>query len=306
MARSIVVGPHGLSYLAIMANSQPVCDLGESPVWDPDGPFLYWVDITGGILHRLCPSTGERNRWTLGSPLAFAVRHEHGGLLVGRGTGVFHFDPATAALTPLLEVEGAPDLRWNDAKCDSLGRLWAGTMDQRPGHSTGTFYRIDLDRTCEPVLDGLGIPNGPCWSPDNSYFYLADSRRSRIARFRFDLAGGLLRDETEFARRPEGEVPDGAAIDEEGCLWSCQWDGWSVVRFAPDGSVIVRIRLPVARPTSCVFAGPDLRTLYITSARTGLTPAELREQPLAGTLLSIPASVAGNGPSQPARLLLDL
>jgi len=62
------------------------------------------------------------------------------------------------------------------------------------------------------------------------------------------------------------------------------------MRFAPDGSVDRVIELPVTQPTSCVFGGPDLKTLYITSAAVGL---ENSGNALEGALLSIKTDVAG-------------
>ena len=41
------------------------------------------------------------------------------------------------------------------------------------------------------------------------------------------------------------------------------------------------------------FGGPDLKTLYITSARTGRSPEELADLPHSGSLFSMRVDVPG-------------
>ncbi len=87
--------------------------------------------------------------------------------------------------------------------------------------------------------------------------------------------------------------PDGSTIDAAGFLWNAEWDGWAVVRYAPDGSVDRVIDLPVQKPTSCMFGGPDLSTLYVTTAIWDHTAQALEEQPWAGSVLAIDLGVRG-------------
>ena len=91
-----------------------------------------------------------------------------------------------------------------------------------------------------------------------------------------------------FASVPEDEgVPDGATVDAEGFLWCAHMFGGRVSRFAPDGSVDRTIALPVPQVTSCAFGGPDLDTLYITTAslrmdRAALARTAARRRPVRG------------------------
>jgi sugar lactone lactonase YvrE len=80
-------------------------------------------------------------------------------------------------------------------------------------------------------------------------------------------------------------------------MWVALWDGWAVHRYFPDGTLDAIVRMPVARPTSCVFGGTDLEDLYITSARTGLSADALATQPSAGGLFRIRPCVAGRPPT---------
>jgi 8-oxo-dGTP pyrophosphatase MutT (NUDIX family) len=63
-----------------------------------------------------------------------------------------------------------------------------------------------------------------------------------------------------------------------------------------DGGLDTLVRLPASQVTSAAFGGADFSTLYITTAREGFTPADLREQPLAGDIFACTPGVAGRPP----------
>ncbi|MFN2150563.1 MAG: SMP-30/gluconolactonase/LRE family protein, partial [Anaerolineales bacterium] len=186
-----------------------------------------------------------------------------------------------------------PYTRFNDGKCDRSGRFWAGTMDEGNPNTRGALYRLDPSGDCQIMQAGIGISNGLGWSPDNRIMYYTDSIKHQIYAYDFDLQSGTIRNRRVFAETPQEYVPDGLAVDAEGHIWSAKWDGWKVVRYAPDGSVDSEIELPVQRPTSCTFGGPELKHLYITSARDGLTAQELARQPEAGNILVLETSTHG-------------
>jgi len=269
--------------------------LGEVPVWDVEEQALYWVDIENSLLQKLTPSTGEVQRWTLPERLcAFALRRA-GGLIVALASGLAFFDPGSGAIERLAAPEAhLPRNRFNDGKCDRRGRFWAGSMDDRLTERTGGLYRYDPDGSCRRMEGEIGISNSLAWSPDDRLFYFADTLQRKIFAYDFDIDTGAIsgrRVFTDMAGQPGN--PDGSTIDEEGYLWNAQWDGWRLVRYAPDGHVDRVVGLPVQKPTSCMFGGPDLRTLYVTSAVWYLTPEELERQPWAGGLLALDVGVVG-------------
>ena len=92
--------------------------------------------------------------------------------------------------------------------------------------------------------------------------------------------------------KPDGN-PDGSAVDAEGYLWNAHWGSWRIVRYAPDGSVDRVIEVPVEQPSSCAFGGPDMTTLFITSAREYLSEEALAKQPLAGSVLAVETGIRG-------------
>ncbi len=82
-------------------------------------------------------------------------------------------------------------------------------------------------------------------------------------------------------------------------MWVAAWRGGCVLRFSPDGALLGRIDIPVARVSSCAFGGDDLTELFITTAWEDATPDELAAEPAAGGLFRARPGVRG----RPARHL---
>jgi sugar lactone lactonase YvrE len=210
-----------------------------------------------------------------------------GGLLLAAGTQLV-LDGSVVA-----EIDDADDVRFNDGAVDAAGRYWIGTMalDESPGG--GTLYRSD-GGGLGPVLAPVSISNGIDWSLDGTQMYYVDSTAQRIDVFAFDAATGSLSDRRPFAEiDPVDGTPDGLTVDAEGHVWLALWDGWALRRYRPDGSLERVVDFPVSRVTSCAFGGDDLDDLYVTSANTGLSAAELRAQPHAGGLFAVRPGVTG-------------
>jgi sugar lactone lactonase YvrE len=196
-----------------------------------------------------------------------------------------------------IEV-GRAGNRTNDGKVDPMGRVWIGTMDDTETAFTGALYRIDQNLSVTRVLDGVGVSNGLDWSPDGTVFYYTDSKQGLIWRFPFDSQTGNLGRREIFATVPKEQgAPDGLTVDNEGFVWSAHWDGWRITRYDPAGTIERVVWLPVPRVTSVCFGGRNLDTLFITSARTGLSNDELLEAPLSGALFSCQPGVAGRAPN---------
>ena len=270
--------------------------LGEGPVWDERRQRLWWVDIKGGRVEWLCGADAATGGCDVaGQVSAIAPRADGSGFVAIRKGEIGVLDPETGAFERRLEVEpDRPGNRANDGVVDVAGRLWFGTMDDAETARTGAVYRLDADWTCTRVLDGLGISNTLVCSPDGATLYVADSAAGTIDALAIDPVTGAPGERRPFVDLAgEAFAPDGSAVDAEGYLWNAQWGAARIVRYAPDGSVDRVVDMPVDQPTSCAFGGADLSTLYITTARKGLSDEALARQPLAGSLLSIRAGVAG-------------
>lgn len=267
--------------------------LGEGPVWVPRERALYWVDINGREIFRLGEG-GTVERWDTPMRVGSLAPRAKGGFVAGTDSGLaFVGAPFKDFELFANPDEALPDNRFNDGKVDRVGRLWAGTMDDRERAAVGTLYRIDPGLKCTKIDEGYRVTNGPAFSPDGLVMYHNDSARQVTYAFDLDVAGNVS-NRREFLRFGEGNgYPDGMTVDAEGCLWIAFWDGWCVRRFSSGAELLGTIELPAQRPTSCAFGGEDLKTLYITSARRDLEGTELDCQPLAGGLFAAGVGVEG-------------
>jgi L-arabinonolactonase len=273
-------------------------DLGEGPWWSVSQQALWRVDILAMLLHRWVPATGQVAQWTFGSEVGFAVPADGGSAVVGVRSGLVLLDLASGEQSQLASAPGPSAARFNDGKTDRRGNVWAGTIANDQSEPKGVFGRLVADGFTI-ALDGIGISNGLGWSPDNETMYHTDSSVGTIWAFDYDSATAAMSNRRVFAVDDDCE-PDGLTVDAEGGVWSAKWDGARVVRYSPDGSISEVIDSPVSRPTSCMFGGPDLDTLYVTSARAGLDDAELAATP-AGSVLAVCPGVSGL-PETEARL----
>ena len=272
--------------------------LGEGPLWSEAENALYWVDVKGRALLRHFFDRGKTERFGLDEQVGCIVPRSSGGWLVALESGFSRIDHWNGPLHPLCDPEShLPGNRFNDGKVDAAGRLWAGTMDDAEENISGALYRLDPHGHVETMVRDLGISNGLGWSPGGRLFYLTDSTRRTIWVHDHDPASGALVNPRVFARVAEDAGwPDGLAIDVEGYLWSAHWDGWRLTRYAPDGHVDRVVGLPVPRPTSCAFGGAGMSTLFITSARHGLSGRALAAAPLSGAVLNIQSGTSGLPP----------
>ena len=267
--------------------------LGEGAVWCPLEQRLWWIDIASPSLWRFDPASARVEQWPLPKPPgSFALRRD-GGFLIAFRNGL------ATLRQPGAELEWLPaltlgDERFNDGKVDRAGRFWAGTLDRKLGAAIGQLYRVTPDFQVAAMDRGFTISNGIGWSPDERTMYFTDTPARRIYRYDFDAAAGRIANRRVFVEVEAGHGgPDGMTVDAEGHVWSAQFDRWCVNRYAPDGRLERSIRLPVQRPTTCMFGGSDLATLYVTSARMDLSEAALAAQPQAGGVFALDPGVRG-------------
>ena len=278
--------------------------LGEGPIWDAAAACLWWVDIIGETLHRFDPAPDAPNRetrWTLGRPLGAVApcASPRNGVVLVTPEGYVRFHPGSGQQAVLAEVErDIAATRMNDGKCDSRGRFWAGTMayDESPG--AGGLYVLEPNGRVRQVLWDVGISNGIGWSPDDRRMYYVDSVTQRIDVFDFDAEAGILTNRRCLVEIPESDgAPDGLCVDSEGLIWVALWDGGAIHRYSPEGRLAGKLELPVTRPTSVAFGGPELRDLYITTARYALNDVQLKDQPDAGALFRCRPGPVGMRPN---------
>lgn len=277
--------------------------LGESPFWHPDETALYWCDIPGRALNRWHPSSATHRQWALPAEPGCCAPLPGGELLLAMRDGLFRFDPASGQrqlLTP-PPYDTAHE-RFNDGKVDPQGRLWVGTIYEPRNPALASLYRWAggrLDRMAGDVT----VSNGLAFSPDGHVMYWSDTTAHRICALDLDATEGTVSAQRVFAqfapKQPGQDLatyggrPDGAAVDVEGAYWVAMFEGQRLLRLACDGRVLQELPLPVRCPTMPCLGGPDLRTLYVTTARQNRPAAELAAQPWAGCVLQMRVDVPG-------------
>lgn len=269
--------------------------LGECPLWDERTRTLWWVDSRAPAVRCRTDVSPEVRSHPLTEVVGSIALRATGGLIVATASGVHTFDVATGRLSRIADPEPhLPDNRFNDGRCDRRGRFLAGTMSDVRRDPAGSLYRFDPDGTCTRLLGDIIVPNSLAFSPDGATLYFADTYRERILAFDYDQEAGQPSNPRLFASTlgHQGR-PDGSCVDAEGYLWNCEYGGWRVVRYAPDGRIDGAIPIPAANPTACCFGGPDLDTLYITTATQRLDAAQLAGQPLAGSVFAVRPGVRG-------------
>jgi sugar lactone lactonase YvrE len=178
----------------------------------------------------------------------------------------------------------------NDAKCDALGRFWGGSCQMDFETGKGKLHRWEGGKHDKVMVENMSLPNGIGWNRENTLMYLADSMTKKVYVSDFDLADDFVPTFRELISIDSG-VPDGLAVDVDGCIWLAVWGGSRVSKISPQGKILEEHHFPVAQPSSCAFGSHG--TLYVTSARAGISEAELLNQPLAGSLFTLSTSTAG-------------
>ena len=262
-------------------------EVGEGPIFLGDS--LLWVDIPFGKIHKTNLGTLKTETTTLDTRVGAVAPFQAGenlAIACKEGFGIFA-DGKLDIRDPFL---GDSNYRMNDAKCDALGRFWGGSCQMDFETGKGKLHRWEGGKDDKVMVDKMSLPNGIGWNSENTLMYLADSMAKKVYVSDFDLADDFVPTFRELISIDSG-VPDGLAVDVDGCIWLAVWGGSRVSKISPQGKILEEHHFPVAQPSSCAFGSDG--TLYVTSARAGISEAELLNQPLAGSLFTLSTSTTG-------------
>lgn len=273
----------------------PSTSLGEGPVWDAAQQCLWFVDIKQSKLLRFDPASPMLEQWSAPGEIGWALPADNDRLLCGLQDGLHWFDPATGEFAAWLAVESdRPGNRLNDACTDATGAVWFGSMDNACVAETGSFYRLAAGHIEQAGPSKVAITNGPAIAPDGATIYFTDTLAGTIwaATLGADGVPGALRSFVTFS----GEMghPDGSITDAAGNVWVGCYAGWAARCFNPAGEEIAKVDFPTANITKLAFGGPDLATLYATSAHQEMSAEERAAQPLAGALFAFRPEIGGH------------
>jgi sugar lactone lactonase YvrE len=269
--------------------------LGECPLWSIAEQALYWVDINAPSLNRFDPATGENRVMPMPESIGSYALRERGGFVVALRSGLRLCDADGRIGARVVDAPyDTAHYRFNDGRCDPQGRFVVGTMVETGAAGSAMLYRIDWDFTLTPLFGGMTISNGLAWSPDGRTMYHADTPARTITEFDYDAATGTPGRARIFAQWTGAtQRPDGGTVDSAGHYWAALYGNGTLVQLAPDGTLVAEHALPAMCPTMCAFGGPDLRTLFVTTARQKRDAAELSRYPQTGGIFAMRVDAPG-------------
>jgi sugar lactone lactonase YvrE len=286
-----------------MKNAELLFNLGgiisEGICYDEVSDHLYWLDLLDNKIFIYSIENNTIKIINLNQNTGCLAVRENGGLVAALQHGIYFVDIETSELELIVNPEeDKPNNRFNDGKCDCMGRLWAGTMskdlDSGSGDTTpkGALYCLDTDLNIDKKLDGVAISNGIGFSPDNKIMYYIDSPTMEILAFDFDKnTGNISNKKTVVTVSETTGMPDGMTVDAEGSLWVAMWGGASVVKYDPEtGKELQKISIPAPNVTSMVFGGQEMDELFVCTAKLN---TDLNKYPDAGGVFKIKVDIKG-------------
>ncbi len=264
--------------------------LGEGVIWHPVEQMLYWCDNLKPNIQRYDPATGEHRVWPTPESVGCIVFREQGGICAAMKSGFAFIDNLDdMKIDYIVDPEpGMDGNRMNDGKCDRAGRFWCGSMDEGLAKPTASLYRLDPDLSCHKLDTDIICSNGIAWSPDNKTMYFSDTRKEALYAYDYDIDTGDVSDRRIIVDTTDRPFRiDGATVDADGFYWCAEVHDWCIGKYAPDGTPVDRVRLPVRQPTMCTFGGANMDILYVVSATRFLEPGEAEQQPHAGGLFAV-------------------
>lgn len=265
--------------------------LGEGPVWDIETSRLWWVDSIDGRVFSNSESGTQLRIWDVREKVgSIALFADGSALLLAQQTGLYHYDLASDTRTLIVDPE--PDLplnRLNDGKVDPCGRFIFGSMDTQEESPSGRLYRLDPDLSLHVLDDGIICSNGPCFSPDGSILYFADTWTGDIWAYDYDKASGAVANRRVFTKvnTDDGGAVDGMTVDRDGFVWQAHVYGGKINKYDPDGVIAQTIEMPVLKVTCPTFGGGDLDRLFVTSMARPPLPRFPEDGPARGALFVV-------------------
>ena len=270
------------------------CKLGEGPLWHPGRVQLFWFDILG---HQLLSRTGDDTQeWDFDEHVSAAGWVDDNTLLLASETGLWRFDIPSGHRTLVAALEADNKVtRSNDGRADPWGGFWIGTMGKNAEPGAGAiyrFYRGELRQLIAPIT----VSNTICFSPDRRFAYYSDTPTGRVMRQPLEASDGWPDGDAEVFLDLSANClhPDGAVTDAQGNLWIAQWGASRIAGYAADGRYMHCEAFDAVQTSCPAFGGPDLTTLFCTTAAVGLPAATLTDQPTNGMTFCAPEVAQGH------------
>ena len=287
-----------MSELSIQQVGSRSSKWGEGPIFWQN--HLYYVDIEGHALVRLNTQSGVEKVWDMGERIGTVVPCQSGDLLCAGDSGIYRFNPLDGLTISLAdpEAEKRPENRFNDGKCDPVGRFWAGTISTVKKTGDASLYQLDESGSLKRMIGGVTNSNGICWDREKKLMYYIDTPTQKVTVYDYDLTSGKIENPqiaVDFTKFDVEGSPDGMTMDAEGMLWVAMCHGGAVLKVNPDtGELLRKVGLPCVETTACTFGGDRLDRLFVT---TGIH--KTLEEAGAGHVFVVDGLNAQGTPAQP-------
>ena len=284
-----------------MIHDTRICALGEGAFWHPVRNQFFWFDILGQCL--MSQDADGPRVWRFAEMVSAAAWVSEDVLLIAGERDLFLFDLITEEIEVLCDLEADKrGNRSNDGRADRQGGFWIGTMSKGGEmRGKGAIYRLYMGEL-RVLFPDISIPNSMCFTPDGKHAYFSDNFTPHVMKVALDGDGWPAGEPAVFIdHTADGFAADGAVVDADGNFCCAEWGGARVAVYSPEGALL-RV-FPFAAPhTTCpAFGGPQLTTLYCTTATQGLSPGVLAANPDSGRTFQ--ALKAGRGLPEPRFLL---
>ncbi len=259
------------------------CELGEGAFWHPERQTFLWFDILDS---RLLGRNGDDAvSWKFPQYVSAAAWVADDVILVAGERSLMLYALDEHAVMPLLELEAdKPDNRSNDGRADRQGGFWIGTMGKDPQDrkGKGAIYRLYKGEV-RTLYPNISIPNAICFSPDGTIGYFADTAEQTVWQVALDADGWPLGEREVYLDFKGTDIyPDGATVDAEGNFWNAQWGLGRVAAYSPAGDYLRDVTFDAPHTSCPAFGGPDLTTLFCTTALEEMSEEARAAHPDAG------------------------
>ena len=269
-----------------------MCELGEGPLWHPKRGQLFWFDILNKKL--LTQADGAAQEWQFDEMCSAAGWVSETELLIASETQLFLFNLDTAAQRHVAPLDAENTVtRSNDGRADPMGGFWIGTMGKRAEKNAGAIYRYYRGEV-RKLYGEITISNAICFAPNAKAAYFTDTVTAKVMRVALDTEGWPLGQPQVYLDLQTN--PDGAVIDSAGNMWLAEWGSGRVGCYDPSGALIGQADFDAPNTSCPAFGGPDLTTLYCTTAQQDMDAAARAAHPKSGMVFA--ALGAGKGQAE--------